>query len=113
MAERTVVRGDACHSAGGRRGQRCHGDETPQGLVVHLVIETEGGLRYIDVWDSEADWMAFRDERLSPVVREVLASFGIGVDPAHAERQPIEVTHAWLPSRLRRCVAPAHPLARY
>ena len=32
------------------------GDEPPPGLIVHLAIERpEGGLRYITVWESEAD----------------------------------------------------------
>jgi hypothetical protein len=32
------------------------GDETPPGLISHVVIEREDGLRYIDVWETEADW---------------------------------------------------------
>ena len=35
------------------------GDEPPKGLIVHLAVERpEGGLRYFDVWESEADWAA-------------------------------------------------------
>ena len=34
----------------------------------------EGGLRYVDVWDTEADWERFRDEQVEPAVGQVLAS---------------------------------------
>jgi hypothetical protein len=31
------------------------GDATPDGLVVHLAVErAEGGLRYLDVWESRS-----------------------------------------------------------
>ena len=35
------------------------GGATPEGLVVHLAVRRDGGLRYIDVWDSEAHWRRF------------------------------------------------------
>jgi hypothetical protein len=71
------------------------GPETPQGLVAHIVIETATGLRYVDVWEDESSWTAFRDTRLFPVVHEVLASYGIEADPAQAVREPINVIDAW------------------
>ncbi len=72
------------------------GPETPPGLVAHVVLETETGLRYVDVWERESDWTSFRDSRLEPVVRDVLASYGIEADPSHAVREPIHVIDAWL-----------------
>ncbi len=43
---------------------------------------TEGGLRYIDIWESEADWQRFVDERLHPVVHSLLATvFGNDLPP--------------------------------
>jgi hypothetical protein len=72
------------------------GPETPQGLVVHLAIETEGGLRYVDVWEREQDWTAFRDGRLNPVLRDVLSSYGINVDTAEVTRESVNVIDAWL-----------------
>ena len=46
------------------------GDEPPKGLIVHLAVERpEGGLRYFDVWESEADW----------------------------ERTPLPLIHVWQP----------------
>lgn len=44
------------------------GDEKPQGLVVHLVLQAESGLRHIEVWNSQQDWQRFHDERLEPAV---------------------------------------------
>ena len=33
------------------------GDDPPKGMISHVAIERpEGGLRYIDVWESEEDW---------------------------------------------------------
>ena len=72
------------------------GDERPEGLVTHLAVErTEGGLRYIDVWESEADWERFAEQRLHPVVHGMLAEvFGDGL-PDEPAREPISVVHVW------------------
>lgn len=35
--------------------------DDPPGLRAHIVIKREGGLRYVDVWDDEASWLAFSD----------------------------------------------------
>jgi hypothetical protein len=41
------------------------GPEVPEGLIVHLAIKhAEGGLRCIDVRESEEDCRRFEDERL-------------------------------------------------
>jgi len=72
------------------------GDEAPKGLIVHLVVERpEGGLRYLDVWESEADWDRFAEERLHPVVHPILSSrFGDRIPP-EPERTPLRVIHVW------------------
>jgi len=72
------------------------GEETPKGLVVHLVLRQEHGLRYIDVWDTEADWERFRDERLNPVIAETMAKHGITPPTTPPPLQHIEVIHAWV-----------------
>jgi hypothetical protein len=74
------------------------GDEPPKGLIVHLAIERpEGGLRYIDVWESEEDCDRFGQERLHPVVHSLLREvFGDDLPP-EPERTPITVTHVWSP----------------
>jgi hypothetical protein len=49
------------------------GPEVPTGLIVHMAIKRpEGGLRYIDVWESEEDRQRFEDERLHPVVHRMV-----------------------------------------
>ena len=72
------------------------GDEPPKGLVVHLAVERpEGGLRYIDVWESEEDCDRFAEERLHPVVHPLLAGvFGSDLPP-EPERAPLHVLHVW------------------
>ena len=72
------------------------GDEVPVGLIVHLAIErAEGGLRYIDVWESQQDWDRFVDERLHPVVHGLLSEvFGDDLPP-EPEQVPLAVIHAW------------------
>ncbi len=44
------------------------GRDAPDGLIVHLVAKREGGLRYIDVWESEAHWDKFHDDVLQPAL---------------------------------------------
>lgn len=72
------------------------GDVPPAGLVVHLAIErAEGGLRYIDVWESRDDCERFVEERLHPVVHGLLSEvFGDDLPP-EPEQVPLRVVHAW------------------
>ncbi len=74
------------------------GDEPPKGLIVHVVVERpEGGLRYIDVWDSEEDCNRFTAERLHPAVGPVLHDvFGDNM-PDEPERTPLTALHVWQP----------------
>ena len=59
-----------------RQVSKAIGDKKPAGLVVHLVLQAESGLRHIGVWDSQQDWQRFHDERLEPAVRAVLTAAG-------------------------------------
>ena len=71
-------------------------DARPHGLLVHLAIEwPEGGLRYIDVWETEEDCDRFGEQRLRPVVHGLLAEvFGDQLPPEPA-RVPLPVVHVW------------------
>jgi hypothetical protein len=72
------------------------GDEPPKGLIVHIAVERpEGGLRYIDVWESEADWDRFAEERLHPVVHPMLSNVFGGQIPPEPERVPLSAIHVW------------------
>jgi hypothetical protein len=74
------------------------GDEPPKGLIVHLAIERpEGGLRYVDVWESEDDWDRFAEERLHPVVHPMLSARFGGDAPPEPERVHQSVIHVWRP----------------
>src|SRR5687767_12788789 len=72
------------------------GDEQPKGLVVHLVVQAESGLRHIGVWDSEEDWQRFHDERVEPAVHEVLTAAGFTALPPDPPVQELELVDVWL-----------------
>jgi hypothetical protein len=72
------------------------GPEPPAGLIVHLAFERpEGGLRYLDVWESQADADRFTEERLHPVVHGLLAEIFGDALPPEPERDPLSVVHVW------------------
>ena len=59
------------------------GTEPMEGLLLHLCVRRpEGGLRYIDVWESEEQCTRAFDERVHPAVD---AAFG-------GQRPPVEPT---------------------
>jgi hypothetical protein len=72
------------------------GDVPPPGLISHVVLEREGGLRYVDVWDSEAAWTSFRDEKVLLALFELLESRGVPVDPSGVHYDVVQVVDAWL-----------------
>ena len=49
-----------------REVKQAIGDELPEGLVVHLVLQAESGLRHIEVWDSKEAFERFQVERVAP-----------------------------------------------
>jgi hypothetical protein len=64
------------------------GDEPMDGLLLHLCVQLPGGgLRYIDVWDSEAQCTHAFEERIHPAMD---AAFG-GQRP-HSSRRSITST---------------------
>jgi hypothetical protein len=72
------------------------GSEPPKGLISHVAVELpEGGLRYIDVWESEADWDRFAEERLHPVVHPLLKEIFGETLPPEPERKPLAVIDHW------------------
>ncbi|MCU1500893.1 MAG: hypothetical protein JWM12_247 [Ilumatobacteraceae bacterium] len=78
------------------------GSQPPPGMIAHLAIERpEGGLRYIDVWESEADWNRFAEDRLHPVVHGLLAEIFGDTPLPEPERTPLPLVHAWVPGLAR------------
>jgi hypothetical protein len=73
------------------------GDEPPKGLISHVAVERpEGGLRYIDVWESENDWDRFAEERLHPVVHSLLGELFDDQLPPEPERVAVSLVDVWL-----------------
>ena len=74
------------------------GNEPPKGLITHLAVSLpEGGLRYIDLWQTEADWNRFAEERLHPVVHGLLGEIFGDELPPEPERTVLSVVHVWGP----------------
>ena len=73
------------------------GEQPPRGLVVHLVIRSDKGLRYVDVWESEQDWERFAEERLHKAVWGVLDRAGVPRPEVEPQLQEIEVEDVWVP----------------
>ena len=65
------------------------GEEPMPGLLVHLVVHRpEGGLRYIDVWDTVENCARAFEQRVHPAVD---AAFGGRRPPAEPTVTPLEV----------------------
>ena len=72
------------------------GSEPPDGLIIHVAIErAEGGLRYLDVWESEQHCERFTQDRLHPVVHGLLQEIFGDTLPPEPERSPLSVVHVW------------------
>jgi hypothetical protein len=69
--------------------------EAPAGLITHIAVKHDGGLRYIDVWETEAAWEQFREEHLEPVVEKVLAGFGIPHTHDDVSFEMLDVIDVW------------------
>jgi hypothetical protein len=68
---------------------------SPSGLISHVAIVREGGLRYVDVWATEADWIRFRDECVGPALVKVRAEHGMTNDQSQATHEEVEVIDVW------------------
>jgi hypothetical protein len=70
------------------------GDEPADGLLVHVVTTTEGGLRHLNVWRSREQWQRYQRQRVAPAVSAVLKAAGIhprGAPPIEHELKLIDV----------------------
>lgn len=73
------------------------GEDPPKGLISHVAVERpEGGLRYIDVWESEQDWDHFAEDRLHPVVHPLLTEIFGDQLPPEPERTTLRVVDVWV-----------------
>ncbi|MCB0977338.1 MAG: hypothetical protein KDB02_07735 [Acidimicrobiales bacterium] len=72
------------------------GPEVPRGLLVHVALERpEGGVRYIDVWESQEEFETFVEGRLHPVVHGLLREVSGDELPPEPERLPLNALHVW------------------
>jgi hypothetical protein len=66
-------------------------DEIPDGLLSHTAGPVEGGLKVVDVWESEAHFYAFVEGKLMPAMAKV--GFELPGPPAPPEI--VEVHNRW------------------
>jgi len=64
--------------------------EPPSGLVVHVHFMESGRARIVDVWESRADYDAFRTQRLAPAIEKVAQRRGVAMQ-AEPETKITEV----------------------
>lgn len=67
------------------------GDDEPEGLVLHLVVKRDGGLRHTEVWRAKQDWERFRRERVAPALEKVFEAAGFDESPPRPTEHEIEV----------------------
>ena len=70
------------------------GEKPSPGLIVHVVMETDQGLRYLDVWESREAHHAFVEETLHPAVARGLSRAGVA-RPPEPETRPVTVLEVW------------------
>ena len=70
------------------------GPERPPGLIAHLTLQIENGLRYIDVWQSKDDFETFAESRLHPVVHPILEGM-LGFVPPEPSHTMLDVIDVW------------------
>jgi hypothetical protein len=79
------------------------GEEPLAGSLVHLVVRRpDGGLRYIDVWESEELCTRAFEERIHPAVHSVFAEIGFqpGGEPTVNRLDVIDATGSVLASTI-------------
>jgi hypothetical protein len=66
--------------------QQVVGSDPPDGLIYHAAGEQPGGQwQAVSVWESEAHFNRFRDERLAPAIREALGNEMLEAGPPPSE----------------------------
>jgi hypothetical protein len=52
----------------------------PAGLIAHVLTDMPGGIRATDIWESEADFRTFLEERLMPTSQALAEERGIDME---------------------------------
>ena len=79
-----------------REVRRLIGDDTPTGMIAHIVVQTDQGLRHLEVWDSEGAWTEFQHQRVEPAVHSVLRAVGFTEMPPDPPVLQLDVVDVWL-----------------
>ena len=71
------------------------GSEPMDGLLLHLAVRNpDGGLRYIDVWESEEQCARAFDERVHPAVDKAFGGSRPPVEPTVTRLDVVDVRGA-------------------
>jgi hypothetical protein len=71
------------------------GEEPMEGLLLHLCVRNpEGGLRYIDVWETEEQCTRAFEERVHPAVDAAFGGHRPPVEPTVTRLDVVEVRGA-------------------
>jgi hypothetical protein len=76
------------------------GTEPPAGCLMHAVVRIDGGLRYIDIWESREACDLFLKERVDPVLHAAFSAAGATL-PAEPVRDELELVDCNLFPRTR------------
>ena len=63
------------------------GTVPPSGCIVHAVLKIDGGLRYVDIWESREACDRFLDERVHPVLQAAFTASGATLPPEPARNE--------------------------
>lgn len=78
--------------------RRLIGDEPANGMLAHLVVRSESGLRHLEVWESESACRQFREDRVVPAVHTVLRAAGFTEMPPEPLLEELELVDAQIGS---------------
>jgi hypothetical protein len=55
-------------------------EDPPGGLIAHIATEREGTVQVVDLWETQADFERFQNERLTPAMDKFMAERGVRLD---------------------------------
>lgn len=66
------------------------GTAPAEGCVLHAVVRIDGGLRYIDIWESRDACDRFLEDRVHPVLQAAFSAAGATL-PKEPDRNEVEL----------------------
>jgi hypothetical protein len=82
-----------------RRVRAQLGDGTPDGMIAHVVLKLDPGLRIVSVWESEAHFSKFHCDHVAPAVAAMLAEDGLPVPSDGPVTETFDAVEVWLGAR--------------